>query len=399
MAVSFIDKEGNSQQVELNGTELYKEAAHKRVTLRQLVNTKFETQANQPEVFKQMCASAGLRFRKDEETGVPAASLLDIFDGPQAASGSFTNMPSAPDSRILFPAALMEAVENKLNSKEDVATGAFESLVGYSTTIASNKVEQPVLNYAGDKGPEGSQFSRISQNTAPNIMLSLTASDISRRIPVSSIGMEISFEALASNSLDFVALTMARFMKMANYNEWVDQIGKLLSGDPDATVSAMSAGTSALPSVTAQSFDSTITTAGSLTQKAWLKFLYANSMSMTKTHMICDFDTLYAIDNRANRPTVVQNNAMDRLDVPFRVSYPAFNTSVDIVCMPVGTFPANTIMAIDKDYAIAKINSSIADYQAVEDMVIKKSRLIRSDRGFIVYRMFDAAINVMTLTV
>jgi hypothetical protein len=57
----------------------------------------------------------------------------------------------------------------------------------------------------------------------------------------------------------------------------------------------MSAGTSALASFTATSLDGACTGANTLTQRAWLAFLYANSMTMTKTNIVCDFNAALAI--------------------------------------------------------------------------------------------------------
>jgi hypothetical protein len=398
MAVSFIDKDGHRQQVELNGMALYREAMAKKLTIRQLINQKYETVDGAPETFKQFCVSAGLRFKADEQTGVPAANLLEVFD-PQMGASTFTSQPAVPDSRILFPAAIMEVIEDSLQSNVDPAVGSFESLVGYRQTIATNKLEQPVISYKGAKGPEDVQFQHVGQNTRPPIVLSLTASDTSRRIPTQSIGMEISREALASNSLDIVALTMSRFLRTADYNEWVSQLGYVLSGDPDAAVSSMSAGTSALSSVTAKSFDTAnISAAGSITQLAWLKYLYSNSMTMTKTHAVLDFDAAYAIDTRTNRPPRATGE-VDRMDVPFSILYPNFQSDIKFVVMPTGTFTANTVMGLDQRYALGKVTSSMAEYEAIEEVVMKKSTELRIDRGFIVFRIFDTAFNTMTLTV
>ena len=118
MAVNFVDNTGQRQEVDLGGLALYREAMAKKISFRQLVNQKFPTAAGEPEAFKQFCVSAGLRFTADEETGIPAANLLDIFDPAPEAGGSFTQQPAIPDSRILFPAAIMALIENKLETKE-----------------------------------------------------------------------------------------------------------------------------------------------------------------------------------------------------------------------------------------------------------------------------------------
>ena len=269
--------------------------------------------------------------------------------------------------------------------------------MGYRQTVATPRVEQPVITYSGPQGPEDSQFQYVAQNTRPPLMLSITAADISRKIPTTAIGMEISREALQSTTLDLVAMTMTRFLKKANYAEWVSQLNYILSGDPDAAVTSLSAGTSALAVVKASAYDSTIVANGVLTQKAWLAFLYANSLSMTKTNLVCDFNAALAIENRTGRPTNVMNNSIDRLDTPFRISYPAFQDSIDLLVMPVGSWPANSIMAVDRAFGIGKITSSAAEYSAVEEMMMTKSLQLRLDRGSICLRLWDEAFAVLSL--
>lgn len=397
--VSFKDEFGKNQEIELGGLSLYREAMANKVSLRQLVNRKFKTQAGAPDAFMQMCVSAGLRFKKDDNTGIPAANLLDILE-PQASGGSFTDTTNISPSRILFPAAILEVIEDALQGKQDQATNVLDSVVGYSQTIATSKFEQPVLSYSGAKGPEASQFSHISQNTRPNLMLSLTASDVTRKVPTSSIGMEISREALAGTTLDLVALSLTRFYRTVNYNEWMTQIGLLLSGDPDATVTSFSAGTSALSSVTAASYDASIVAAGELTQKAWNAYLYNKSLYMTKTHIFCDYATAQAIDNRTNRPTINQNNSMDRIDTAFQVIWPLTQVPVKIIVLPTGTIATNTLLGFDVNSpAIGKVTSSFAEYSAIEEIVMQKSTQLRFDRGWLVWRMWDQAFDVMTLTV
>lgn len=397
--ISVLDTYGKLQEVELNDLSLYREAMAKGISFRQLVNQKYPTVAGGPDTFMQMCAAAGLRFKKDDVTGIPAASLMEVLE-PQAAGGHFVDTSGVSPSRILFPAAILEVIEDALQGKQNLATAAFDSIVGYNQTISTNKFEQPVLSYSGAQGPQNSQFNRISQNTRPNLMLALTASDVTRKIGTSSIGMEISREALMGTSLDLVALTMARFYKLADYNEWVTQIGLLLSGDPDAAVTSFSAGTSALSSVTAASYDSSIVAAGVLSQKAWLAYLYNKSIKMTKTHILCDFNAALAIDNRLDRPTIFHNNSMDRMDVPFKITYPTFQDSVSIIVLPTGTIAANTLMGLDATSpAVGKVVSTFCEYSAIEDIVMRKSTELRIDRGWIAWRMWDDAFDVMTLTI
>jgi hypothetical protein len=403
MAIKIYDREGSLVEVPLNGMALHREAADKRLSFRQLVNMKFPTAADKPETFKQMCASAGMRFKADPETGQPASTIREMLDpisyeAANGTGGTYTSNPMIPDSRILFAPAVMAAVEDAMQTKEGDATSAFDSIVGLNTTVASNRIEQPVISYGGNGGPEDAAFQRIAQNSRPPIMLSLTASDISRRIPTTSIGMEISDEAM-NNGMDFLARTFVRFYKKADYVEWISQIGYILSGNADGAVTPMDDGTAALVTFTAQSLDATITTAGTLTQKAWLAYFYKNTMEMTPDVIVCDFASAMAIENRTGRPTNVMNNSMDRLDRPFSVIYPSLVGNVNLLVMPTGTFPANTLMGLQKADAIAKVTSSTAAYEATERLIMKKSTEVRVDRGFITYRQYADAFSVMTLTV
>jgi len=403
MSVNLVDRNGKQFDLDLEGMRLHREARDAKMTFRQYVNAKFPTSANADETFKQMCARAGMRLQRNAETGQPASTIREMLDpmGYEAANqtgGTSTSNPASPDSRILFAPAIMEAVENIMETKEDDATAAFESLVGYRESVAGTRIEQPVLNFSGKGGPEDSAFSRQGQNSRPNTMLSITASDISRVIPASSFGMEISDEAM-NNGLDFLTRTMARFYRKADYAEWVTQIGLLLAGNPDAADTPMDDGTAALAQVQAKSFDALCTTLGDLTQLAWLKYFYSQSMTMVPDKIVCDWDAMYGVETRADRPTNVMNNSTDRMDIPYQVIYPNFAKSVGIVVMPEGTFDANTLMGIDSSNAIAKITSSSVAYQAVEAQVMKRSTEMRFDRGFIIYRMYTDAFSVLSTTV
>ena len=403
MSVNLVDKNGKQFDLELEGMRLHREAADAKMTFRQFVNAKFPTSSDQPESFKQMCVRAGMRFMRDEETGRPASTLREMLDpiGYEAANqsgGTFTSNPAVPDSRILFAPALMEAVEDAMQTSENDATAAFESLVGYRETVAGTRIEQPVISYGTKGGPEDSAFSRQGQNARPNTILSITAADISRVIPASSFGLEISDEAM-NNSLDFVTRTMARFYKKADYAEWVAQIAMILAGNADAAVTPMDDGTAALDaSVTAQSLDALVTDTGDISQLAWLKYFYLNSMTMVPDKIICDWDAMYAVEVRAGRPTNVMNNSVDRMDAPYHILYPNFAEAVGMVVMPAGTFTANTLLGLDSKNAIAKITSSSVAYQAIEAQVMKRSTEMRFDRGFIIYRQYTDAFSVLTLT-
>lgn len=404
--VSFIDKTGQRIQVNLqegNPMQIYADASAKKVSLRQHINSQYPTIPGGPDTFTQMCLSAGLRFKKNQETGEPAANLMEILD-PLAANqtgGVNTNYPQVPDSRLLFPAAVMESIEAAMQTREKEAMGAFAELIApnYNDVIASDRWEQPVISFDGKKGPEDSAWRRTAQNAPPPLMLSLTAADVTRTIPTKAVSMSISHKVLQNNTLDVIGRTMERFYVKADYTEWVAWLGLILSGDTDATNTPMATAKSALSSITAASLDTSITVAGTMTQDAWVKYLFRNSLSMRKTHIVTDLAGAMALDTRTNRPTNQMNNSIDRIDVAFQMIFPYGQNPVRVLAMPTGTWSANTYMGLDASQAIGKVTSSTSDYQAVQDMVLLRTMQLRFDRGYILYRVYDDAYDTLTLTI
>ena len=184
-------------------------------------------------------------------------------------------------------------------------------------------------------------------------------------------------------------------------DKYLLQLLMILQGNPDAAVTPMDTGTAAISAFTAASLDATVTSAGTISQKAWLKFFYRSAMTMTPDKIITTWDPMYAVENRSGRPTNVTDNTNgDRMDIPYNVIYPNFADSVGMVIMPEDAgWPANTLLGLQSNDAIAKITSSSVSYQAVEAQIMKRSTSMRFDRGFIIYRQYSDAFAHMTLTV
>jgi hypothetical protein len=398
------DKAGLQHEVELGGIALHREAEEKKLTFRQLVNTKYPTASDQPETFKQMCVSAGMRFKADPETGRPASTMREILMGNsmEAATnqtgGTFTSAPGIPDSRILFPAAIMEAVESDMRLETGDAVSAFESLIAFRETIAGTRVEQPVIDFNGKGGPRDASFSRVAQNAEPNSVLSITAKDIQRTVPASAFMLEISDQALFMG-VDKLTMTMAEFYRQADYNEWIVQLLEILQGAPDGVNTPMDNNTIALVQTKADTLDSTISDAGTITQAAWNKYFYSKSRTMVPDRIVTDYDAIQAVENRSGRPTNVMNNSMDRIDVPFKILYPKQAESVGTIVMPSDAgWPANTIMGLQSRSALTKVTSSSIDYTGILNEPTKRSTAYRFDRGMLIYRNYSEAFNTLSLT-
>src|SRR5690606_933757 len=152
--------------------------------------------------------------------------------------------------------------ENKLRAQTDSYVALFDSLIARQDTINGHKFEQPVLNFSN---PEGARMKGIAQGATPLTMLSITASDVARRIPTYSLGMEITKEAQAASSLDLVTLALTRQAEIERALIIDEAILAMYSGDTDAGYSALTG------AAEAKDYDSTIVAAGVLTHNAWVK--------------------------------------------------------------------------------------------------------------------------------
>ena len=386
----FIDLQGATQEVKLD-VSIYQEASDNKMTVPQLINTKYITDSEKfGSAFDQFAAESGLFLHSDNRYAIRAPSMAEVFNGTSAVMNAGVIVRDAnPASRILFPAVFLEAVENKLKANTDGYVAQFDSMVAISDDIVGARFEQPLINYSA---PEGARSKAISQLTEPAVMMGITVSDVARKIPTFSIGMQISTEALQATSLDFVTLALARQAEVERAARVDEYIQAFLNGDVDM-------GSVALASVTATSLDSTIgSTVGLLTHKAWIKWLRVNFRKRHIDWVMCDLATALSIENRTGRPVITNDDPNSpRINATAEVSNPAWQ-NVKIFLLEDGTIPANTIIGIDSRYAIRRVRNSQAEYAAVESFVLRKAEAMRYDFGEVAYRMFDEAWSVLTLT-
>lgn len=392
---AFRDNTGAIQQVEVT-VEMYRAANEAGQSFEQYVNSQYQTAPNQPSAFRQFLASENIHIKGDPKRGILSASIHDMLNGtgmcaPQAGTVLKEGVPA---SRILFPAALMSALEDKLNVDRETTPNAFEQLIAVDDSINSDRYERPILNF---KRPEEARSQVISQLALPNTMLTITASDVTRKIPTFSLGMEISDQAKAASTLDLVGLALARQAATERNEQSNNYILSLLNGDSDQNMLALSAIAGKVQK--AVSFDATITKNGELTHEAWIYWLAQNSTKRRITHVVTDLKTALAIENRRGKPTNQNDNpGSPRIDAIPTIMNPSwdFNTKIFITQDP--NWPAGTIMGLDSRYGVHRVKSLTAQYEAVEALVMRRSTQMRFDHGEIVYRLFDEAFEVLTLT-
>jgi hypothetical protein len=387
MKMNYFDASGATQEIDVEA-DIYKQASDARLTVPQLLGQKYPTDAKRfGSTFEQLMASTGLYQRVDDAYGIRPRTMDQVLGTEKLSAGTIVR-EATPASRIIFPAVFLEAVENKLKADTASYVATFDSLVAVNDSIAGARFEQPVLNYSK---PEAARSQAIAQLAMPNAMLNITISDVARRIPTYSLGLEISFEALKSTTLDLVSLAVARQAEVERASRVDGYIGAFLNGDPDVEMLA-------LTQVKANTFDATITTAGALTHKAWVSWLRKNYRKRHIDWVICDLAAALAIENRTGKPVITTDNPNSaRIDALAQVANPQWQ-GVKIFLLEDGVIPANTIIGIDSRYAIRRVRNSQADYAAVEQFVLKKSEAMRYDFGEVAYRLFDDAWEVLSLT-
>jgi hypothetical protein len=396
--LSIIDEQGRNVEVPVS-LDMYKEADKNKLTLGQLVNAKYRTNPEKyGTAFAQMMASAGLFLSSDNKYGIKPPTIAELFNG--TAGDVMVNLGAVvrPDGsksdtasgRLLFPAALLEMVENALRPNIETYMGAFMEMVATTVNVNSPKYEQPLVNY---QKARDSRSQPISQLDAPAIMALFTVSDVARTLPTFSIGVEISDEAQRSMTIDFVARAIAEQQVFERASRMTDDLVNIAQGDTDSNQSALS-------SFTAASLDSTIASAGSLTQKAWVKFLRTNWMKRTITHVVCDIDTYLAIQNRSGRPTRNDESTTDeRLNTVPQVRLPGINQNVSVFITEGSPLGANTILGLDRNKALRRVVYAGASYNEIERFVMRRSTQMRIDWSERIESMgFAEAFSLMTLT-
>lgn len=402
---AFNTRTGGTHQVTLEPS-IYRAAHDANLSLPAYINRTYGADADTSavSVFDQMCASEGIYIPGRNSMQLRAATVGDILDGKAAMTFDASTVTQqrntdygGTQSRILFPAAVVDMVENSLQKDLQTDTNLFGSMVSLNLGVASDTFEQPVINYSTTNGPDGAnraQAQRVAQLAHPGAMAIFTTSQTPRRLPTWSIGAEFSQQALRTATLDLVALSLARFMAVEADGRVYEYLSNLWSGDADMNSSAISAVTSSTLNGSA--------TSGVLTHKAWLKWLYRNRKYRKISHVVCDLDTYLKIEGRTGRPGSigVLDPTLPRIDPQAT----ALNPYVDDVKVMLvdsaaegGPVPANTVWGVDSRFGIVKVSNTSAAYTAAETFAMKRSEAFRIDWSETVYRQWDAAFDVLTI--
>lgn len=387
----YVDAQGKNQALDLS-IETYREASEAGMSLPQYLATKYPTNSEKyGSVMEQAMEQAGLFVYGDADSGVRSTVLSDMLSPRQA--GAVTR-DGTPLSRLLAPAVVLGAVENRLRAGVEGMTAtaeAFDKMVAVDDSINSDRFERPVLNFSD---VEKARSAPVAQMAMPGTMMTLSVSDKAYRIPSWGIGIEISDQAARAVNLDLLSLTVARQTQVERNARAEDYVLALLNGDSDIGDAALSSIAGKV--VTAASLDAAATTG--VSHKAWVSWLSRNPTKRVVDTVITDLEGAMAIEQRAGRPTSTDNinGVSQRFNTTFNVLNAQWPSQVNLYITNNPAWPAKTILGLDSRYGIHRVRSLTASYQAVEQFVLKRSTAMRMDDGELVYRLFDEAFEVLT---
>lgn len=386
--ITILNAQGNPMEVSLDAT-LYREAHDNQCSVAQLLERKFETDASKyGSVLEQVAANCGLFLAPNNQYGYRAPSVASVLDGLATLDAGVVVREANPTSRLIFPAVVLELMEATLARDYTTNPQVFDSLVAITDNIAGNRFEQPTVTLTR---PEAARSQGIGQGALPEVMMMLTTSEVARKIPTFSLGLEMTDEAAKATTLDFVTLSLKRQVEAERNARAMGYLTGMIDGDTDL-------GMSALSSVGSSSLDSA-STGGVLTHKAWIKFLYRQFTKRQTNWVLCTLATAMKIEGRTGKPTINTDDPNSpRIDTLFSIANPGIAGNVQMFIVEDGYLADDVIVSLDSRYAIRRVRNSEAQYQAVEQFVLKKTQALRFDFGEICYRLYDDAWDKMTIT-
>lgn len=405
--ITFIDQAGANQEVDLQ-VEVYRDAAANGRSLKDHVNLTYPTDAAKTgTAFEQFVAASGLFQNENTAAGIKPPTMHEIMHGNAVMNAGVITRDAQPASRILFPAVVLEAIESTIGYDEGSYLGIFDSMTAVKDTVSGARIEQPVINF----GPVGTmpgnvvRSQPIAQNSYPASMVSITTSDIAKKIPTYALGLEITDEALKATSLPLVTMALTRQAELERIARTDEYLQSFVWGDKDVGMSALSAvapswGSSGALVAKARDLDSSIAASAPntvLTHVAWVKWLRRNFRRRHIDFVICTVGTALSVEARTGRPNYAVQDTDSKMIAPMPGILNPQWEGVKMFLVEDGTLPEGVVLGLDSRYALRRVRNSEADYTAVEQFVLKKTQAMRFDFGEIMFRLFDEAWDVLCL--
>lgn len=383
-----LDDKGNSslKSVDID-VKAYKYAGEKGMSFRQYARTlASDFDPSRGDALDQMYAHSGLF--DSSKFNMPSMTLNDLANAPLAADfrkgdGNDTSI----GARLLFPQLILETMnEAALQNDGSDILSVWEDMIAVSRNVAGQRADQPIINTTA---PEESRSGRITQLGEPETMVSITVGDKSYRIPTNSVGLMVSNEAMQATTIDLVRVVMEAQSRGDRVRRVQEMMKAMVLGDADL-------GISALPVVQANSFDSSIVANGTITKRAYIKWLHSKQNTCNLNRVLTDIDTALTVDEGLLPSMTGQDSS--KIMTPFSGMNLKL-TVPDMVPVQPDVFGAGLLVALDNRYAIQRFVNVSASYDAIEEYVMRKATGFRVDYGEMATRLYDDAWSVLSLTV
>lgn len=375
--------------------DMYATAQNRGISLSQHLEQLYGAQTDEAQygtVMSQIMQNSGFLLGYDHSTGLRAPTMHEVLNlgvSMGAITGTDGNDRSVA-GRILFPEIILRTIEAELRESRDDYFRAYENMVAMTQVVNGPRFEQPSIH---TKYAEESPSNRISELAEPDAMVSITTSNVTRKVPTKSIGLMISDEALQTTTLDLVNIIMAAQARGERYRMIQEQLGAILNGDPDF-------GEKGITGVKASVYDPAITQAGQITHKGWIKFIRHDFRRKSLNYAIATLDTALAIEGRQGKPTrdTVYAGQGSNFDVDITVdnlnarTLPVFLVDPEVA-------GENTVVALDKRYGIRRVVNVSANYSAVQEFALRKAKAFRVDYAEMAHTLYPEAFEKMSLTV
>jgi hypothetical protein len=356
--------------------------------------------------FEQGARSLGIFTKSDPRLGITPSTVRDVLTGECMSKLSAVQMASSPSgggtivspgapvgqstpaSRLFFPEVVMNIMEAALTSDYSREARALQAMLASDETISSEVFTQPLIDR---RGPDEVRSTPIAQNALPRNMVSITASQTSKAIGTTSVGLQISEQAQGATTLDLVGIILTQQAEGELKARLWEDLASIVAGNKDA-------GQAAMTPVAGTAFDSGFT-GGAVTQAGWIKMLNDPSRKVQYDSIICTLDDVLAIMGRSNRPlvfdprTAVPNvgdlGSYGLNNEPTILNFEQYAPNVMIVSD--GLWAADHMLVFDSRYFLRRVTNATASYSAVEKMVLQRSDFFRFDSGSMLYRLMEEA--------
>ena len=383
---------GQQQEVDLD-VSAYEAAGNAGLSLSEYLETEYPSDSAHGTTMEQMMQSCGMFLRS--APGIRPPTMAQVLNGNvqiDAAGITRGDGPgSTPGSRLLFPEVILQVIRTELDEDNSDFLGGYNNMIATTQNVTTPRVEQPVIDVTAPRGAESAN-QPIAQLAEPARMITITTADKSVKIQTRAVGLTISDEALQTSTLDLVGIAMTQQARQERIRIVEEQLNGMISGDVDVGYS-----TGAVTNVNSGTYDATAITAATFSQTAWIKFLRANYKKMTVTNIIMDIDTALAVENRLKKPNVQNDDPTSpRLDTLFTVDNLGLSAP-RVLLVDTAIVGADTMIGIDRRYAIRRIVNVSASYSAIEQYVMRRATSFRVDYGEVAHRLMDDAWHKMTI--